>query len=120
MAEADVKLAVMDTKLKGHDARITSLHGRVGESQVMLSNQKAQLGVIGREVEELREDQNDFKKEVKETLAEMRTEFKESQQKMTEDFNEKFAALTTTAKWGTGTMIAALGVLLTLLAKGGV
>jgi hypothetical protein len=95
----------VNEKMRGFDSRISSLHGRVGEVQVQMADVK----VIKREVEETKEDLQDFKEEFGRVTKEMR-----------DNFDKKFETLTSAARWGTGTMIAALGVLVTILVRSGV
>lgn len=104
---AEVAIARMEQEISSHNDRIKSLHGRVGEVQVKQGNQEADLKVIKREVEETKEDFKEFRTTFKETTDEIRTEF-----------NNKFATLTGAVRWGTGTMIALIGVLLTILLQG--
>lgn len=100
-------IARLEQEMRSHDDRIRSLHGRVGEVQVKQGNQETDLKVIKREVEETKEDLKEFKDDFRETTDAIRHEF-----------NAKFATLTGAVRWGTGTMIALIGVLLTILLQG--
>lgn len=106
--DLETKVAVIENTIGSHNDRITSLHGRVGEAQVQISGQTADIKLIKKEVEDSKEDFKEFKEKFDKTITEMRR-----------DFDKKFETLTTAARWGTGTMITALGVLVALLVKGG-
>ena len=119
MTEVETQIAVIRRDIEGHDKRISSLHSRVGEAQIAIADQSADIKVIKREVEETKEDVKEFKDEFGRVTREMRESNDRALKAIRDDFNKKFETLTSAARWGTGTMIAALGILITLLAKGG-
>lgn len=97
-------MATVRTELKGHDARISSLHGRVGEIQVNQGNQQIEIRVMAKEVEEARKDIDEAKKGLEKRINELQT-----------NFDKKFETLTAAVKWGTMAMIALIGILIPLV-----
>lgn len=105
--EAAHSLGVIENELKNHDARISSLHGRLGEVQVQQANQQTEIKVVAKEVEEARADIDESKKELRKAISDVQV-----------SFDKKFESLTNAVRWGTGSMIALIGVLLTILLQG--
>lgn len=68
---------------------------------------KSDLAVAQNEINEARRDISELKEHVDESFKGMQ-----------EKFDKKFETLTNAVRWGTGAMIALIGVLLTILANG--
>lgn len=103
-----VTIEVLENEIKNHDARLTSLHKRVGEVQIENGDVKTKQAVLQGEIGEARDD-----------IAELKTHVDVSFKEQQSRFDKKFETLTTAVRWGTGTMVALIGILLTILAKGG-
>lgn len=106
--EAHGGLAVVKNEIKHHDERLKSLHKRVGEVQVENGGIKTDLAVLEDQVKEARGDISNLSKHVDRSF-----------EKMQQQFDRKFENLIAAVRWGTGTMVALIGVLITILVKGG-
>jgi len=126
--EAQIAIAKIEQVLESHNERLKSIHGRLGEVQVYQGSQQVEIKVISKEVEEARSDIADSKRELGKAIRDMQANFDgqvdkmqksfdERTEKIQENFDHKFETLTGAVRWGTGAIVGAIGILLTLLTQ---
>lgn len=113
--EPAIAIARMEQTLESHNDRITSLHKRLGETQMAQGDQHTELKVIATELEEARSDIEESKKELTSAIKSARDEQHAAVEKMQENFDHKFETLTTAVRWGTGSLITLIGILSAIL-----
>jgi chromosome segregation ATPase len=113
--EQAVAIARIERDLESHDQRIASIHSRLGEMQVHQSDQQTEVKVMANELQEARSDIEDSKRELSAAIAASRKEQSEAVKGVGDKFDKKFDTLITGVRWGTGTLIALIGVLVTIL-----
>lgn len=124
--EQAVAIGRIESTLDSHNSRISGLHKRLGEVQVQQGDQHTEIKVIGKEMEEARKDIEESKRELTNTIGAVRTELNstinstaqgqsDATKQLSDRFEKKFETLTTAVRWGTGTLITLIGILLAIL-----
>lgn len=123
---AEIQIARLEQQLDSHNSRISSLHKRLGEVQVTMTDEHAKVSVLANEVEEARTDIAEMRKETRESLSSLKKDTNESlgsikrenseaSKALQTSFDKKFETLTGAVRWGTGALLAAIGVMIPLL-----
>jgi predicted nucleic acid-binding Zn-ribbon protein len=124
--ETAIAIAKLEQEMINHDQRISGIHRRLGEVQINQGDAERKVAVMAKEVEEARCDIADSKKDLTKSIEDLQrssTKAIEDQQKVANErmlamqisFDKKFETLTGAVRWGTGAVIAAIGVMVPLL-----
>lgn len=113
--EQAVAIGKIESTLDSHNSRISGLHKRLGEVQIQQGDQHTEIKVIGKEMEEARKDIEESKQELTSTISTTATAQSEATKQLADRFEKKFETLTTAVRWGTGTLITLIGILLAIL-----